>query len=878
MTTVAGSEGCVAPPGPPEIEGSIHERISALARANPTTVAVRDGRTALTYGELDHQARRLSDRIRRHTAVPGSLTAVALDQGAEAVTALLAVLRAGGCYTLLDLTVPPARLHEVVGLARPRLVLSDAAHADLAGGLAAHASSPLVLVDDEDGPDGPSPGPGPRVSPGDPANVVFTSGSTGRPKGVIVPHGAYLDHARAAAVSMDFRPDDRLALVLPLGFAAAALALHRALAAGAEVHLYDPRVEGIEGLAPWMRERRISYVDMTPTLLRAFVATLGEGEGLPDLRVVTTAGEAVFGADAAALSGRLAPGSRFINHAGSSETSGYAVFAVRLDGPVPEGQLPSGTVLGDRTLTIVADDGTEVEGEGEGELVVTSRHVALGYWGQPELTAERFTESGDGRRTFRTGDRCYRRADGVVEHRGRLDQMVKIRGYLVEPTEVEAALLASGEVSSAVVVGVAPPGQSATLVSYVVPAHRTTSAASVRRTLRERLPSYMVPGVVVLVDEIPRNANGKVDRQALKDLPLPTPGAPVPPRDPVEFRLAVTWADLLGLDAIGVEDDFFELGGDSLAAEAAMAAVTEEFGVTLPTSVLLEAPTVAELAAQVRAPGAVGASSTVVPLRTTGSRPPLFIVAGVGGFSPTYLPLSLCLGAEQPVYVIQNPALERRALPDRSVTSAARRALRAVVEVAPTGPVLLAGHSWGGIVAAELARQLTDRGRHVAMVALLDVLDPRYPHFDDPVDAPGPTEAPAGEAGATPGRWPRTSRLVGRCRQLGVVVRSGAAALSGAPRTPAKIDLFARHSMILARRHRFRPWGGRATVVMGDDRRDNRVFLQWDGILEGEVCVVSVPGGHESLLRDPHARALASALDRSIAAATSPSWSPADGG
>jgi len=862
MTTVGTSSVSIPPIDEGDVLQSIPRRFAEVVRAVPASLAVSDHRTTLTYAELDGFSDELAARISGRRRQGGGLVALCLEQGSHAVAAMVAALKAGHPYSVLDVTVPPARLGEISAMARPQLVLADVAHGDLARTMVADPAS-VVIVDEGTTGSGEAM-PAPQVSGQAPANIVFTSGSTGRPKGVIVTHGAYLDHARAGRLSMDFGPGERMAMVLPLGFAAGALALHRALGWGAEIHLYDPRVLGIEGLASWMRSRRITYVDMTPTMLRALVATLAPGEQLGDLRVVATAGEAVFGSDVAGLVGRLAPGSIFINHAGSSETSGYAVCLVPLDRPLPDGQIPSGTVLGDRTLTLVADDGSDVVGEGEGELHVTSRFVSLGYWDQPELTAERFTTLPDGQRRFRVGDRCFRRPDGVLEHRGRLDQMVKIRGYLVEPIEVEAALRASGQVSAAVVFGISPAGQPSKLVTYAVPAGRTTSPASVRQALRQVLPSYMVPSVVILVEEIPRNANGKVDLQAIKALPLPGPSSNAPPRDQLELRLTVAWADILGIDTIGVEDDFFELGGDSLAAEVAMAALQEEFGLDLPTSVLLEAPTVAELARKVREPGSTMSPSMLVPLRRTGSRPPLFVLAGVGGFGVTYLPMSLYLGSEQPVYVIQNQGLENRGLPDRSVTRAARRALDEVRAIQPGGPYLLAGHSWGGIVAYEMARLLSADGEQVAFLGLIDVLDPRFPDFDDTVDgtvsAVPAQDAPRAQSYASG----VPSKVAGLCRQAWLVVQVVVSALSGSPRTPRKVNLFARYSMILARHYKFRSWAGSATILIGEDDHDGRVPMDWDGIVLGPSRRVAVPGDHRSVLREPNARALASAISAAI--------------
>lgn len=825
--------GAVPVTGPPALgavdcTGSIVDRFVHVATCVPRATAVHDGGTALTYEELDTRSNALAQRILEDARVHTGLVAVVLDQDAFAVVAILGILKAGFAYTFLDLTMPPARLRDISTLARPDAFVTDAGHealaADLAGG-----EGVVLLVDaatSERLPDA-------TVGPDDPAHVVFTSGSTGTPKGVVVPHGAYLDHARAAVASMDFYPEDRMGLVLPVGFAAAALYLHRGLLTGAEMHLYDPRRRGIEGLAPWLRAERITYLDLTPTMMRAFTATLDADDMFEDLRVVTTAGEPVFGVDVTAMARSLGSSSMFINHAGSSETSGYAYYTVPLDGPVPEGQVPSGAVLGDRVLTIRRSDGTAVEDHEPGELFVTSPYVAIGYWGQPELTAERFETLADGRRCFRTGDYVVLREDGVLEHKGRQDQMVKVRGYLVEPLEVEAALLGTGEVNGAAVLGRSGPGGRTELVAWVVPSGKDVSPASVRRVLRERVPNYMVPTSVVVVSDLPRNANGKVDRMALKDLPAPAPPAPVPPRDPVELQLAVAWADILGLEAIGVDDDFFELGGDSLAAESAMAAVCADFDLTLPTSVLLEAPTVAELAVKVRDPGHAQARSIMVPLRKTGTRPPLFCVAGVAGVPATYLPISLYLGSDQPFYVLQNQGLENRGLPDFSIKGAAKRAVRSIRSVRPTGPYLLAGHSWGGVLAYEIARQLTAAGEQVAFLGLLDVIHDWYP--GETADAPwqrassGVHEQVARPAVRKPPRSARLQRMRGRVARVGLVARVVAESLSGKPRTDKRIEVFGSYGTILMRHYRRPPWRGPATVVTALDQTDGFTRVTWEG-------------------------------------------------
>ena len=289
-----------------------------------------------------------------------------------------------------------------------------------------------------------------------------------------------------------------------------------------------------------------------------------------------------------------------------------------------------------------------------------------------------------------------------------------------------------------------------------------------------------------------------------------------------------------------------------------MAALKEDFGVSLPTSVLLDAPTVAELAAQVRQPGGrrTGDHPTLVALRKSGARPPLFCVSGVGGLALMFLPLSLRLGPDQPLYVLENQGLENRGLPDFTITSAARRAVRAMRSVQPSGPYLLAGHSWGGLVAYEIARQLTAAGDEVAFLGLIDVTDDRYP--GESPDDPGPVRAP----GATPET--ALHRVHGWWEQLGVVRRVVKASLSGAPRTKAAVDDFYRYGPIVSRRYRRPPWKGPATVITAAENPAGLVAMTWDGILVDAPQQFSVAGDHKTMLREPNVPSLADVLTRQI--------------
>jgi thioesterase domain-containing protein len=277
---------------------------------------------------------------------------------------------------------------------------------------------------------------------------------------------------------------------------------------------------------------------------------------------------------------------------------------------------------------------------------------------------------------------------------------------------------------------------------------------------------------------------------------------------------------------------------------------------------------VAELAVKVRDPRDAQAKSIMVPLRKTGTRPPLFCVAGVAGVPATYLPISLYLGADQPFYVIQNQGLENRGLPDFSIKGAARRALRSIRSVHPTGPYLLAGHSWGGVLAYEIARQLTAAGQEVAFLGLLDVIHDWYPgeRGDAPWQRPSsgvPNEVAPRPVSNSP-RSARLTRMRGRVARLGLVIRVVTESLSGKPRTDKRVEVFGSYGTILMRHYRRPPWRGPATVITALDQTDGFTRVTWEGILLDPPYRCSVPGNHRSFLREPNARALATVLSRRI--------------
>jgi len=839
---------------------SVTGRWASVVREGAGRTALGDADGDLDFAEADRRTERLARNVLAEDGDHGPL-GLLTELSVQGLLALLGALRTGRPVVPLDPHLPAARLRVVAELAGITSCLVAEGQRATARALGPGVRPlPLEVLLGRDPVDTTTPLPHREGT--DPAVVVFTSGSTGRPKGVVMTHDEMLDGADTAAERLGLNPGDRVLLPMPLSFTAGTLVLGNALLNGASAWAYDPRDRGVGDLAAFTTGHGLTVFYGTPHLLRSLTASLSAGQDLGALRLAVTLGEAVHGRDVAAFRAHLAPGGVFANEAGSSEVGALCAFLVREDDAVPAGTVPGGVPAPSKEVRLLREDGTQAPVGEPGEIVVTSHHLSGGYWGDAERTAAAFVAGPDGRRTYRTGDLGRFDADGNLHLLGRMDGAVKVRGYLVELSEVEGALLTLPSIAEACVVPVATAGTTR-LVAYV--AHRadvlTASAATVRRHLRERLPEYMVPAAVVALPALPRTERGKVDRLALPPVPARVPGEA--PRGGPETEIADVWGRVLGLRDVGRDDDFWELGGDSLAVEEVLALLAARFRTPLVTLDLVAAPTVREMAERVeRGRSALPSHPTALTLRAGGPGTPVFCFAGAGGLAAAFHGLAHELG-DRPVHAFQARGLESRALPDRSVDRAATRHLRVLRLLQPTGPYLLVGHSFGGLVALEVARRLRAAGEEVAMLTLLDTYLPARP-------AAGPEEpATAGPAGRVraavdgarrallPEGLPRREQLPVKA----LLPLAGLVAFTGR----LQYDLFFDVGMRTSRRHRVAPYAGPATVVLAQDNPAGRAV--WDRVLTGPVEHRSLPCDHNSLLRAPHVHAVAE-LVRGAAART----------
>ena len=536
----------------------------------PAVVTAGDD-SLLTYRELWARSGRLARELAGREVGPGTVVAAGMGRSVELVIALLGIVRTGAAYLALDAKAPPERTAEVLADAGVQIILDR------------------VPAGEEDFTDVP-------VDGDDPCHVIYTSGSTGRPKGVVVPHRAVLSLVEKPTFCT-FAPGDRMALAANPAFDAFTFELWGTLAAGGTIVVL-PDVADL-GLDPWadlIVTERLNGLLLTTSVFHLVARERPTAFGTLD--TLLFGGEQ---ADSALIRRVLteAPPGRVVNVYGPTETTTLATtLDCTLDSVPAHERTPVGYAIQDTTLSIMDDELRPVPHGEVGELYIGGAGVALGYLGQPDLTAERFlVDPVDGASTvYKTGDLVRTRTDGALEVVGRRDRQVKIRGYRIELDEIEVAATATGLVTAAVVETIGD-GHAVRLAGFVLPADADT--AELARRLGDRLPSYMLPAHWVALAELPLQSVGKVDRARLVALVGADEQAPEHD-DEVGSAVAGVWRELLGVPAVRDEDNFFDLGGNSLLAVQIAARVTGSLGVDVEPADVLLADTFADLVAQLR--------------------------------------------------------------------------------------------------------------------------------------------------------------------------------------------------------------------------------------------------------------------------------------
>ncbi len=852
-----------------EIEGSIADRFGTVAGAVPERPAVVEGASVTTYADLAEAARRIAARLREELPDAPGPVALLMAPGAELFAAMLGVLEAGRFYVPLDPTFPEARLRSVWDTLDAAALISGetlrAPARELSNGRAP------VWTAKEISASPPAEGSRTSARPDDLAYVLFTSGSTGRPKGVMQSHRNVLHNVWKLSTALRIRPDDRITLLASPSVGASVSDVFGALLNGAAVCPHALGGDGLRGLPDFLERREITIYHSVPSVFRTLSATLDGRQDLSRVRVVKLGGETVLASDFDLYRNRFSR--RCVFHVGYGATE---INVIRQWSAGPDTPWPGGVPLGypvDETEVVLLDPvGNETEREGE--IGIRARTLAVGYWKDPERTAAAFrpVAGRPGFRLYRTGDLGRVLPDGCLLHTGRTDARMKIRGHRVEVAEVESALAAIPGIREAAAGARRTSGGTKLMAWVATDRGSRPSASDLRRVLSAKLPAALVPTAFVFLEALPRAASGKLDRAALPEPDGARPPISTPfrqPANPAEAEVCAAFRDALGLDRVGADDDFFDLGGDSLSAVEALTALSASRGSEVSAADLLEAPTPASLAARVRVSAPVPENG-LVRLRD-GDRRAVFVVPGGAGDREDLFAarrIAAATGAGFPFLCLRSGAPPHPPLPALARSYVAR--LRAQ---APRGPYALVGDCVGGIVALAMARILRSDGEEVALLALLDT--------------------PFPSAGRRRRAWalrhaPRALRAMERlgyfrgrlAHHLGVlrtlpraraayVLRLGRVGAKGLapPESAARRRFLERRASYVGSALSWppEPYDGRVLLVESEEGRAKGHAAAWRRVVShGDV--VSVPGDHTSFLVE-HGRLVGDALRAALEAA-----------
>ncbi|MET9662689.1 amino acid adenylation domain-containing protein [Streptomyces sp. NPDC006510] len=686
------------------------------AARTPHAVALVHEDQRVTYQELDIWSNRLARHLTARGVTPGSIVAIHLERSPQLIATLLAALKAGAGYTLLDPQFPADRLNTVLGQTDPAALVTQAHLTAL--------STPATLVDLTAEIPAISTLPGTPVETGGHpesiACVMFTSGSTGVPKGVAASHRA-LAATFIGPDYLDFGPGQTYLQSSPVSWDAFALEVFGPLLHGGVCVLQPGQHTDPHQIAELVERHAITTLQMSASLFNHMLDE--HPAAFSRIKEAMTAGEAASPAHTAkALADH--PHLHLVNGYGPAESMGFTTTHT-LTGPAPA--IPIGRPIAGKHAYVLDENLRLLPPGVPGELYVAGHGLAHGYIGQPVLSAERFVadpHGAPGSRMYRTGDLARWSQDGALEYFGRADHQIKLRGFRIEPGEIESALLRHPSLAqAAVLIREDRPGDKR-LVAYVVPTEGSrTDLAELRRHAVAALPEYMVPATIVPLEALPLTVNGKLDRRALPEPPQADTTGGRAPRTPAEEVLCGLFAEVLGLTSVTIDDHFFQLGGHSLLATRLIGRIRSIWDTRVTIRDLFQSPTPVLLAEHIATNTGGDPMETLLPIRAASAadtEAPLFCVHAISGMSWSYAGLLRHIGGRRPLIGLQAKELTSPSDRPAGIEEMADGYVAEIRAVQAHGPYHLLGWSFGGLVAHAVAARLEEQGEEVALLALLD--------------------------------------------------------------------------------------------------------------------------------------------------------------
>jgi len=717
------------------IDKCVHELIETRAKITPGTVAVVFEGRQLTYGELNQKSTRLAKYLQSLGVKPNTLIAICVERSLEMIVGLLGILKSGGAYVPLDPEYPDKRLRYMLEDCQTGILLTRESLSEKMVNLVDKDIQIICLDKEVTMPDTNNTLLR-EVQPEHPAYVIYTSGSTGRPKGALISHGSIVNHCQVVQNYYNLSSDDHILQFASLNVDASLEQILPGLMTGAMIIIRDREIWSPEKFLNKVSEYGITVIDIPPAYLHELLLQWSNSQkrAMEELRLVITGGEAITPETVELWQKSPVHSIRLINAYGPTETTiTSTAFEIKAQPKTSDSlhNIPIGRPLENEMVYILDRYGNPVPVGVPGELHISGTGLALGYLNRPELTRERFIDNPfkPGTRMYKTGDMARWLPDGNIEYSGRIDQQVKVRGFRIECGEIESILKEQETIENALVIAKTIK-ESTQLIACLVPADPGSpmDTGQLKKALQTKLPDYMIPSAFVSLDKIPLTPGGKTDRKALtkQNIELTESQEYVAPETETEKELSKIWGKVLGVEQIGIKDNFFDHGGHSLLSVRLMAEIHKKFGKDLSISTLFQAPNIKEqgniLDLEIEKTHELW--TPLVSIKPEGNKTPFFCAHPVGGNVLSYNELANHFGNQYPFYGLESPGLNGADHPG-SIEGLASIYIEAILKIQPHGPYQLGGWSMGGLIAYEMAQQLEQAGEEIALVTLIESYIPQ---------------------------------------------------------------------------------------------------------------------------------------------------------
>jgi amino acid adenylation domain-containing protein len=876
-----------------ELEQSIPARFEKIVRRYPDHIAIKSGNRSPTYSQLNAMANRVARSLVARRGTEPEPLGVLIAKGIEQIAAMLGVFKAGKFVVLLDPSFPLERNLAIIKETSPALILTDAANTGYATKLADADATVFEIESIDPGSDADDLDIG--IAPDAFAYVVYTSGTTGQPKGVIQNHHNMLHRVMVYTNSLGITSNDRC-ILLSSGTANTVGNSLYALLTGATLYPVDVHELGPAGLAGYLVEEKISVCAVSTLLFRTLCESLTGRETFPALRILRLTSEASYKSDFELYKRYFPHTCRLVNMLLPTEAGTLRCFLMDHETQITTDEIPLGYPVEDKEIFLLDDQGREVGFSEVGEIVVRSRYLSPGYWLRPDLNEAKFKldPHDPNQRLYYTGDLGLMLPDGCLIHKGRKDFRVKIRGYGVDLAEVERVLRSHNAIESAVVVGRTNAARETSLVAYFTSApEQIPTTSELRQFLSKTVPGYMLPAVFIRLEALPLTPNGKVNRKALPqaDDQRPQLNKPyAPARNQVERMLTKTWEEVLGVRPIGINDNFFDLGGDSLKLASMLSRVKDELGMEIAVDELLVQPEISFIGGTIEKKARVTFekedrdSRYVLNLRVGIGEKRIFCFPYLGGFREEYFNfcrISRHFGDEYSFYGLRARGVNDGQAPRGTIQEIAQDFIEAIMTVQPYGPYILVGECGGGIPAFETARQLQSLGEKVELLVLFDThawslrrsiwrrikepltyrkrlgfVPPAWEYFDKRLQHHWRElrqKNGSHRVGYLLDKFIKAPTAMTHSIQRGkkeVVATAGPSVLQPSSPPTSRRRLNEKDYFIAAHRYRYRPYSGRIALLVNEEWHKSAPDLGWGRFAVGGLDVYQIPGDHDHCVPD----------------------------